>query len=74
MTEPALAEIMKRAANWPAEDQMKLAAAAGIIEAQRMSEHELSDIDWAVIDARVSRGDIAGDEETAAVFAKYRVA
>ena len=70
-----LKNMLARAENWPEEDQEELAQVALEIEARRhgvyhATPEELKAIDEAL--AAVARGEIASDEEVAAVFAKYR--
>jgi polyhydroxyalkanoate synthesis regulator phasin len=67
-----LKELMKRAENWPAKEQEALADVMDDIEQRHDRIAELTDDDWKVIDQRVAHGDIATDEEVAAVFNRYR--
>jgi predicted transcriptional regulator len=67
--------MLSRVERWPEEDQDELAQVALEIEARRHGVYhatpdELNAIDEAL--AAVARGEIASDEEVAAVFAKYR--
>lgn len=71
----ALKDVIERAEEWPQEDQDELVRAAQLIEQRRKGELELTDEDWAIIDARLEAarcGDIASNEEVKAVFSKYR--
>jgi hypothetical protein len=66
-----------RAASRPPQHEGKLIEAAVAIERQRADEIQLTDEDWKIIDARIEaarRGEIATDEEVAAVLGKYRSA
>ena len=72
-----LKNVLARAETWSEQDQEELAQMAVEIEARRhglyhASPDELQAIDEAL--AAVARGEIAGDEEVEAVFAKYRQA
>jgi hypothetical protein len=67
--------MLSRVESWPEDDQDELAQIALEIEARRhglyqAAAEELRAIDEAL--ASVGRGEIATDEEVAAVFAKYR--
>lgn len=75
MKSTALKDILRRADNWPAEDQQELVQAALHIERRHMPDFELSDVDWKIIEARLEAarlGAIATDAEVEAVFSKYR--
>ena len=75
MTNTSLKSVLNRAENWPEGEQKKLIAAARLIEDQMAAGFELGDDDWTIIAARAEaarNGDVATDEETAAVFEKYR--
>jgi hypothetical protein len=50
---------------------LRLAAAAGMIEAQRQPGNDLNEADWAIISARIEKNDVASEEEAIAFFAKY---
>lgn len=70
-----LKKVLTRAESWSEQDQEELAQVALEIEARRhglyhATPEELKAIDEAL--AEVARGEIAGDEEVEAVFAKYR--
>jgi predicted transcriptional regulator len=67
--------MLSRVEGWPEDDQDELAQIALEIEARRhgvyhATPEELQAIDEAL--AAVARGEIATDDEVAAVFAKYR--
>jgi hypothetical protein len=73
----SLKKMLARAETWSEQEQEELAQAALEIEARRhgmyhASPDELKAIDEAL--AAVARGEIASDEEVAAVFAKHRQA
>jgi len=70
-----LKNVLARAETWSEQDREELAQVALEIEARRhglyrASPEELKEIDEAL--AEVERGEIAGDEEVEAVFAKHR--
>ena len=70
-----LKKVLTRAESWSEQDQEELAQVALEIEARRhgldhATPDELRAIDEALME--VSRGEIASDEEVAAVFAKHR--
>ena len=70
-----LKKVLTRAESWSEQDQEELAQVALEIEARRhglyhATPDELKAIDEALME--VERGEIASDEEVAAVFAKYR--
>jgi hypothetical protein len=75
MTIAALKTVFDRAQSWSDADQMLLARAAELIEAQRGERFELTSEDWAIIDKRIAAaeaGDVAANEEAASFFAKYK--
>ena len=71
-----LADTLSRAASWPVEAQVELAAYAAEIEAALVAgeyqptEAELAGIDRGLADARAGR--FATDDDVAAVFARFR--
>jgi hypothetical protein len=73
----ALKDVLARAEQWPANAQDRLVQAALEIEESQDVDFELSAEDWKIIEKRAAgsaRGEIATDEEMAAMFAKYRLA
>jgi hypothetical protein len=67
----ATKDILKKVADWPAEDQEELAELAREIEARRTGDYVLNDDERAAIeDAR--QGEVATADEVEAVFAKHR--
>ena len=71
----SLKKVLARAESWSEQDQEELAQVVLEIEARRhgvyhASPEELNAIDEAL--AAVERGEVASDEDVAAVFAKYR--
>ena len=76
MTAKPLKEVMQRVETWPEEAQEQLAELALEIDAElargdyRATEEELRTIDEAL--GEIDRGEVASEEEVAAVFAKFR--
>ena len=67
---PAAKDILKKVADWPAEDQEELAELAREIEARRTGVYVLSDDERAAIaDAR--RGAFASDDEAVAFWKRF---
>jgi hypothetical protein len=72
----ALKDVLTRAEKWPADAQADLLRAALVIERNQDADIELTDQDWAIIDARIAaaaRGEIATDAEMESLFSKYRL-
>jgi predicted transcriptional regulator len=70
-----LQSLMDRAASWPDEAQAELVRFMIDIEAKHFGVFRLDDEDCARIErslAAADRGELATDEEVAAVFARYR--
>jgi len=73
MTAKVLKEVMQRVETWPEEAQEQLALetdaelARGVYQA---TQEELRAIDEAL--GEIDRGEVASEEEVAAVFAKFR--
>ena len=76
MTAKALKEVMQRVETWPEEAQEQLAELALEIDAElaggvyHATQEELRAIDEAL--KEIDRGEVASEEEVAAVFAKFR--
>jgi len=76
MTAKVLKEVMQRVETWPEEAQEQLAELALEIDAElaggvhQATQEELRAIDEAL--GEIDRGDVASEEEAAAVFAKFR--
>jgi len=71
MIKDQVKEILDRVANWPAEDQEKLARFVEEVE-RRNADDDITDEEWGVIEQRSTRQDVASDREVAQVFSRYR--
>jgi hypothetical protein len=71
MSAEALKDIMKRAATWPVEDQEELIVLAHAIDRRHARAPEITDEEWAIIDARERTNNLATDAEVSALFEKY---
>ncbi len=75
MTKEQIDSVLERVRNWPParqEDAVQLLLA---MEAQGAEPYQLSDEESADIDAaleELARGEVASDQEVAAVFNRYR--
>ncbi|MDB5654994.1 MAG: hypothetical protein JWQ94_2607 [Tardiphaga sp.] len=75
MTRESLEILLDRVAAWPEEDQDKVIRLIDEIEANRHHVYKLSDEERAAVRrglAEMRAGDLASDEEVAAVFNRYR--
>jgi hypothetical protein len=72
MSRQALEDIVKRAANWPIEDQEELIVLAHAIDRRHARLPELTEAEWAIIDARERTNDLATEAEVKTLFAKYK--
>jgi len=72
MTKDQVKELLDRVLSWPADDQEKVARFVREIE-QRRAGDDISDEEWAIIEARAARRDLATDEEVEKVFGRYRI-
>jgi hypothetical protein len=75
MNAKTLELLMERAASWPEEAQAELVRSMIDIEGRHIGIYRLSDDERADIEsalAEVARGEVASDEEVAAVFDRYR--
>jgi hypothetical protein len=75
MTKDQVREIFDRIMTWPPERQEEVARLALEIERWHASGDELTENDWKTIDERSEasrRGELASDEEVAALFNRYR--
>ena len=74
MSKQALENIIKRAAIWPIKDQEELIVLAQAIDWRRARVPELTDAEWAIIDARERTNALPADAEATALFEKYMTA
>jgi predicted transcriptional regulator len=75
MTRESLENLLDRIAAWPEEDQEKVIRFIDEIEAKRGEVYKLSDEERAAVRrgfAEMRSGQLASDEEVAAVFNRYR--
>jgi hypothetical protein len=73
MTKDQVKEILDRALSWPQEDHERLARFVQQVEERRGAD-DITDEEWAIIEARAARRDLATDEEVERVFSRYRPA
>ena len=75
MTKEQIDLVLERVRTWPSTRQEDAALMLLAMEAQDAAPYELSDEEMADIDAaleEVARGEVASDQEVAAVFNRYR--
>jgi hypothetical protein len=73
MTKEQVKEILDRVLTWPEADQERVARFAREVEQRRASD-DLTEEEWAIIEARAARRDLAADAEVEALFSRYRQA
>ncbi len=73
MTKDQVKEILDRVLTWPQKDQDKVARFARAVE-QRRGDDSITDEEWAIIEERAARRDLASDAEVEDVFIRYRSA
>jgi hypothetical protein len=64
-------EILDRVLAWSADDQEKVVQFVREVE-QRRSGDDLTNAEWAVVEQRAARKDLASDEEVEKLFNRYR--
>ena len=75
MTKAEIDDVLERVRSWPPERQEKAAEILLVLEEQEGGVYELSDEELADIkeaEAEIERGEVASDEEVAALFARFR--
>jgi hypothetical protein len=75
MTKHGLEILLERVATWPEEAQEELLLSVAEIEKKHLGVYRLNEAERAAVRRglrEMREGKIAGDEETAAVFARYR--
>ncbi|MBZ0148681.1 MAG: hypothetical protein K8F62_14235 [Pseudorhodoplanes sp.] len=72
MTKDQVREILDRVLTWPQKDQDKVARFARAVE--QMRNDDITDQEWAIIEERAARRDLASEEEVEEVFRRYRSA
>ena len=75
MTKHALEILLERVATWPEEAQEELLQLLAEVEKKHLGVYRLNEAEQAAVRRglrEMREGKIASDEETAAVFARYR--
>ena len=73
MTRDQVKEILDRVLTWPPDDQERVARFVREVE-QRRAGDDITDEEWAIIEERAARRDLATDEEVEQVLSRYRSA
>jgi hypothetical protein len=73
MTRDQVKEILDRVLTWPLDDQERVARFVREVEERRAGD-DITDEEWAIIEERAARRDLATDEEVEQVFSRYRSA
>ena len=73
MTRDQVKEILDRVLTWAPDDQEKVARFVREVEERRAGD-DITDEEWAIIEERAARRDLATDEEVEQVFGRYRSA
>jgi len=71
MTKEQVKEILDRVLTWPQADQEEVARFARRVEQSRAGDG-VTDEEWALIEERAARRDLASDEEVEDLFSRYR--
>lgn len=71
MTKDQVKELLDRVLSWPPEDQEELARFVVQVE-QRRGNSDLTEEEWALIEERAARRELATDEEVEELFSRYR--
>jgi hypothetical protein len=71
MTKDEVKELLDRVLTWPEDDQEKLAQFVREVEQLRAGD-DITAEEWAIIEHRAARTDLATDEEVERVFGRYR--
>jgi hypothetical protein len=71
MTKDQVKELLDRVLTWPEDDQEKLAQFVREVEQLRAGD-DITAQEWAIIERRAARRDLATDEEVEKVFRRHR--
>jgi hypothetical protein len=71
MTREQVREILDRVLTWEPVDQEKVARFARAVEQAREAD-DMTDEEWAIVEQRAARRDLASDEEVEELFGRYR--
>ena len=75
LTKEEIASLIDRAANWPDAAQAELLRLMDGLEQKYLGVYHLTDEEYADLEAslqEIARGEVASEEEVAAVFNRYR--
>ena len=71
MTKQQVKDILDRVLTWSPEDQERVARFVQQLE-ESSSFDDITDEEWKIVQERVSRRDVASDDEVKRLFDKYR--